>query len=611
MEQSEAVSFFYRQHLQNIHEENSHLSADCPLCKTQGRDYAGRLVVYSQRAGFFNGYFRCLNRCVPGGFPLWFARVMGISSDEVPGHDPDREPFLPPIDYPIANLNNEVNLYHDRLNEETLAWFHRGGVGPAVLAELKIGYNGRYLVYPYVQEDGNCYAARCVFPEREEDCFWHGDEHFITDRHHIFNLQDIGRCEDGALFICQGEKNLLTLKQLGFPGIAVPDCNSLELLAPERFALVHTIFLVMENNAEAAAAAKSVAARIGYKARLFRWPAGLAKNYNLWQLACDKGRDFKAAVLSMIQESKAFSPFSSPQREYGTFCAQLVQESGSSYAALRTGFPQFDQALGGVHGINVIGGAPKSGKSCLAIQIGTEMARRKVPVLYYDFENGRQKIYQRTVSRLSRMTTQAIKAELSSLHAQTKLIPEGCKEGMADKGLQSQEPVLRDFQEMLASFRVVNDRKLNSEIMRRHIDFIRHETRSEYTVVVIDSLHKLPFKDFTEQRTGIDAWLRQFEAIRDELQVSFLIISELSRGRNDGYTDTPHMGMFKGSGDIEYSADNAMVFYPDWDPLDSVRQLRQNKLWLVASREHTPGLVGNYGLDYPYWGFVEKKEEGE
>jgi KaiC/GvpD/RAD55 family RecA-like ATPase len=595
MEQSEAVSFFYLQHLQNIQEEKNHLSADCPVCKKQGREYSGRLVVYLQQAGFFYGYFRCLNRCVPGGFPLWFARFMGISLDDVPGYNPDREAFLPSIDYPIANINNEINLYHDRLNAEILAWFEKGGVGPAVLAELKIGYNGRYLVYPYVQEDGNCYAARCVFPEREEDFFWHGDEHFFTDQHHIFNLQDIGRCEDGALFICQGEKNLLALKQLGFPGVAVPDCHSLELLDPDRFALVHTIFLVMENNAEAVAAARSVAARIGYKARLFSWPAGLAKNYDLWQLACDKGNDFKTAVLAMIQASRAFSPFASPQREYGAFFAQLALESGSSYEALKTGFPLFDQALDGVHGINVIGGAPKSGKSCFAIQIGTEMARRKVPVLYYDFENGRQKIYQRTLSRLSRMTTSAI------------------KEGVTARVVsQPLEQARQDFQEMLASFRVVNDRKLNPEIMRRHIDFIRHETRSEYTVVVIDSLHKLPFKDFGEQRTGIDAWLRQLEAIRDELQVSFLIISELSRGSNDGYTDTPHMGMFKGSGNIEYSADNAMVLYPDWDPVDSmVHQQRQNKLWLVASREHAPGLIGRYGLDYPYWGFVEKVERDE
>lgn len=589
MEPNEAVSLFYRGYLQNIREENTHLIADCPFCQKQGRDYTGRLVVSLNKVGFFYGYFRCLNRCVPGGFLLWFARLMGISPVDVPGYDPDRELSLGKIDYPIVNINNEIKLYQDRLSEEILARFQKAGIGPAVLAELTVGYNGRYLVYPYIQEDGNCYAARCVFPERKEDFFWHGDEHFFGDQHHVFNIQDIQRCENGALFVCQGEENLLALKQLGFPGVAVPDCHSLESLSPERFSFVHTVFIVMENNAEAEAAARSVAAKIGYKARLFRWSAALARDYSLWQLACDKGKDFKAAVLSMIQVSSAFSPFASPRREYDRFLAQLTLESGAAYGALSSGFPQFDQALEGVHGINVIGGAPKSGKSCFAIQIATDMARRKVPVLYYDFENGRQKIYQRTLSRLSRMSTGEIK--------------NGVATGVAGQDL---DRACRDFQDMLGSFRVVNDRKLNSEIMRRHIDFIRHETRSDYTVVVIDSLHKLPFKDFTEQRSGIDAWLRQLEAIRDELQVSFLIISELSRGTGDGYTDMPHMGIFKGSGDIEYSADNALVLAPEWDPLGQVvKEQRQNKLWLVASREHSPGLVARYRLDYPYWGFAE------
>ena len=155
---------------------------------------------------------------------------------------------------------------------------------------------------------------------------------------------------------------------------------------------------------------------------------------------------------------------------------------------------------------------------------------------------------------------------------------------------------------MLFSFRVVNDRKLNPEIMRRHIDFIRHETRSQYTVVVIDSLHKLPFKDISERRSGIDAWLRHMESIRDELQVSFLAISELTRGAEGSYEETPHLGIFKGSGDIEYSADNAMVLVPEQATRD---RCRGNALWLVASREHSPGLIGRYALDFPYWGFTE------
>jgi len=213
-------------------------------------------------------------------------------------------------------------------------------------------------------------------------------------------------------------------------------------------------------------------------------------------------------------------------------------------------------------------------------------------VIYYDFENGRQKIYQRTMIRLSRIEGD-------------KLV----RESFSDDEQLRFDKAHSDFKKMLQHFRVVNDRALSPEIMKRHIDFIRHETQQDYCVVIIDSLHKLPFKDFSERRTGIDAWLRQFESIRDEHKVSFLIISELTRGDRGSYEETPHMGIFKGSGDIEYSADNALVLYPGTDAQDitSISD-RSANLWLVASREHSPGLVAAYQLEYPYWGFKEQEQ---
>jgi replicative DNA helicase len=222
--------------------------------------------------------------------------------------------------------------------------------------------------------------------------------------------------------------------------------------------------------------------------------------------------------------------------------------------------------------------------------MATEMACREIPVLYYDFENGRHRIHQRTLSRICRIDTSKIQ--------EGDFSPE--EEDRFRRGQNT-------FERMLRYFRVINDRKVSPDLMRRHIDFIRHETQNEYTVVVIDSLHKLPFKDLSERRTGIDAWLRQIESIRDELQASFLVISELSRGGDGAYSGEPHMGVFKGSGDIEYSADNAMVLFPEWDHMREEMTDRVNKLWLVGSREHSPGLIGKYVLDYPYWGFREEQ----
>ncbi len=142
--------------------------------------------------------------------------------------------------------------------------------------------------------------------------------------------------------------------------------------------------------------------------------------------------------------------------------------------------------------------------------------------------------------------------------------------------------------------------------MRRHIDFLKHETRKDDLLIVLDSLHKLPFKSLTERRTGIDFWLRQIEAIRDEAYVSFLVISELGRGKGGGYGDKPDMSSFKESGDIEYSADNAMILMPNWDPLDETStHQRKDILWLVASRENSPGQVAEYQVEYPFWRFKE------
>ena len=590
---AQAVYHFYKSHLQNAELDKTTLIADCPFCAEKGLDGSRRLVVIINSEGFFHGYFRCLNRCVPGGFPLWFTSLAKIDPNLTPGFDPDREYNLRQTDFPIQSINKEIKTFQDNLTDAIRARFQSGTVGESALKALSIGYNGRYIVYPYFQEDGNCYTARCVYPDRPEDFFWHGEPQMVSEQYQIFNVQEIQRCENGALVLCEGEENLLTLKQIGLPGTAVADSQLFETIEAERFEFLRTLFIVVSNNGESELRARALASRVGYKVRLLNWPAGCARNYNLWQLAQDKGSRFGSSVVEMVRNSRAFSPFTSPKREHDRFFEQVENQAGPAFARLKSGFARLDESMEGIHGINIIGGPPKVGKSCFMIQIGTEMARHGVPVIYYDFENGRQKIYQRTMTRLSRVEAKKLS-----------------RQQLPEDELPRYEQARQEFKKMLNCFRVVNDRKVTPEIMRRHIDFIRHETRQDYCVVIIDSLHKLPFKDFSERRTGIDAWLRQFESIRDELQVSFLIISELTRGDKGSYEETPHMGVFKGSGDIEYSADNALVLFSTEEQTGAAKRTDQRlNLWLVASREHSPGLVGAYQLEYPYWSFRELAED--
>jgi replicative DNA helicase len=514
---------------------------------------------------------------------------MGIAEGDVPGLDPQSDSYAVDVHYPPRHLAKDVDQFEKLLGQDQKAYFQRFGISDSALKELRVGFNGRYLTYPYYLDSGFAYAARCVMPDREEDHFWHGNADFSKEAFRIYNQREIEHCQGGALFVTEGELNLLILKSLGYPAISVPSSSDLVHIAPERLSLVEHIFLLVANTPEARKSARTLATQLGFKARILSWPAQFKRGHHLSHMAEEETGAVKKQMASMVAASHSFSPFAAPKQERQHLIELIQKGKEKNLIGIETGFARLDAAMDGLRGINIMGGPPKAGKSCFFMQISTKIARRKVPVIYYDFENGRQKIYMRTLVRTSSLPEKKIR----SGH-------------MNDRESVQLKTAMGEFDNMLTYFRVVTDRQLNPEVMRRHIDFLKHETHKDDLLIVLDSLHKLPFKSLNERRTGIDFWLRQIEAIRDEHHVSFLVISELTRGKGGGYGEKPDMGSFKESGDIEYSADNALILMPDWDPLDpdSTRE-RKNRLWLVASRENNPGLVAQYQLEYPYWRFRE------
>ncbi len=586
----EQIRNFYLQHLPGAAVKGHKLSAPCPFCARDDANVdAGILVVLLNPDSYFRGYFRCTSQCIPGGFHFYFAHLLGIGDTSVPGADAQTEPYAQDVHFPPRHLAAELDQFESLMGEDQRAYFDRFSVSQTVLKELRVGFNGRYIVYPYFLDNGFAYAGRCVMPDREDDHFWHGNEAFTTEDFRVYNLPEIERCQGGALFLTEGELNLLILKSLGYPAISVPSSADLLNIEPERLAQIQHIFLLVSNTPEARQSARHLATQLGFRARILSWPDTFKKGNHLLHMAEEDKSGLKKKVAVMIGASQAFSPFTSPKLERRHLIEFMEREKGKTLLGIETGFTKLDAAMDGLSGINIMGGPPKAGKSCFFMQISTKIARRKVPVIYYDFENGRQKIYMRTLVRTSSLIEKKIR-----------------NGNLNDEEAAQFKAAMGEFDDMLTYFRVVTDRQLNPEVMRRHIDFLKHETRKDDLLIVLDSLHKLPFKSLTERRTGIDFWLRQIEAIRDEHHVSFLVISELSRGKGGGYGEKPDMGSFKESGDIEYSADNALILMPEWDPMDpdSTRE-RKNTLWMVASRENNPGQVAQYQLEYPYWRFRE------
>jgi replicative DNA helicase len=585
----EQIKAFYRKHLPQAEEKAKHLTAPCPFCSSSADQTIGKIDIDVDERSYFRGYFTCTAHCNEGGFHFHFGALMGIEADGVPGFDPDATPYAMDVAYPNQHLETEITQFISLLGDAQAEHFARFGVTQTTLGRLKVGFNGRYLVYPYIQETGLAYAARCVMPGRPGDNFWHGNESFSKAPFNIYNVREIDRCKGGALIITEGEPNLLILKELGYPAISVPAPMDLSGIPAQRLEGIDHVFLLVANTPEALQSASKLAVNLGFKARILSWPSNAKRGRQLSDLAAEDAGELGQYLAAMIETSKSFSPFASPEKEQRRLVELLAREKGRQMLGLKTGFPKLDIALDGLRGINILGGPPKAGKSSFFMQISTELALHHTPVIYYDFENGRQKIYLRTIVRLSGIPEKNIRTG-----------------GLDPAGSASLKRTLATFGTMLNYFRVVTDRELTPDVMRRHIDFLKKESRRDKLLVVLDSLHKLPFRDLSERRTGIDFWLRQCEAIRDEEGADFLIISELSRDRGGNYGEKPDLGSFKASGDIAYSADNAMILMPAWDPLDPAPDAaRKNNLWLVASRENNPGRVAAYTIDFPYWRFLE------
>ncbi|RPI77341.1 MAG: DNA helicase, partial [Desulfobacteraceae bacterium] len=455
MNPGDKIQPFYLAHLQGAKLEGTMLKASCPFCANPENLKPGLLVVYLDPESYFYGYFRCSNRCKPGGFAPYFGRLLGLDPQAVPGFDPDRSGYVRDIVFPPKNINADIKKFRVLMAEPQINFFNEFGISKPVLEELKIGYNGRYLVFPYFLEDGNCYAARCILPEREEDYFWHGDDRFAAAEFQIYNVEEVDRCEDGALFITDGEKNLAILKELGYPGIAVPNIDTLEALDPERFAYINHIFLILNHSPEAQLAARTLATRLGFKVRILKWPPNVKRDFHLSMLAKEKGKELRPIFTQMMKNAKAFSPFPAPDREHQNFMNGLERAKGRELLGFSTGLAKMDEALDGIRGINIMGGQPKAGKSCFFMQVSTAMAGKKIPVIYYDFENGREKIYTRTLCRLSRLSEREMRA--------------GSPDRAASERLESADS---DFKKLLHYFRVVTDRKVSPEIMKRQIDFL-------------------------------------------------------------------------------------------------------------------------------------------
>lgn len=173
--------------------------------------------------------------------------------------------------------------------------------------------------------------------------------------------------------------------------------------------------------------------------------------------------------------------------------------------------PSFSDRLGGgLVGLTVLSGEPAVGKSTFSWQAALDVSAQGTPVLYYDLDNGMATLLDRTRQMLGN--------NLDAIRAATARI------------------YLRD-----------SVRTLESDLL--HVP--------APALVVVDIFQDLPTPSEFE-RQGLARWIHRLKALRGR-GYHILVVSEVARAY---YGGNVALAAYKGSGEIEYSADLGLQMVP-------------------------------------------------
>jgi replicative DNA helicase len=275
---------------------------------------------------------------------------------------------------------------------------------------------------------------------------------------------------------------------------------------------------------------------------------------------------------------------------------ETALEEGTKRVA--TGWRRLDRALAGGFGVpslNLIGAAPKSGKSTWAQIIAERHAEAGGFVYYVDLENGRRRFVRRMLCRRAQLGGAQAAA---ALRAQRQGVFESLEQVARWKEAKRwvQERLSPGF---LAEFTPPKN-------FAARVAAARERAGNRQLLIVIDSLQKLPM-DLEDRRAGVDGWIRLLERLRHEHEAAVLLISEIKRDQKGQYT--AHEAAFKESGGIEYAADLAMTLTrPTADEGTEARSTL--RVELARDCDDDPrGEVADYRPLFPFYGLEEVEQE--
>ena len=273
-----------------------------------------------------------------------------------------------------------------------------------------------------------------------------------------------------------------------------------------------------------------------------------------------EGGDVDAAVAGLLKDAFSLAKDKKLVREYPNEAEDALdflkvlesrRADGRAWLGLDSGFKHLNEVLNGLtEGVFILAGAPSTGKTTWAKQVADAVAvTEKVPVLFWSFEQSKEELRIKSLSRLASVDSRAIwKGRTSGdTWAEVEKAAEDYRRGPG-RWLTIIEGGREDTLDRVRSVAVM----------------AKHKAGDKPVLLVLDYLQIIPAApDAPEDtRARIDWNLSELRRLSRDLKSPVLVISSQNRAAYAGNAK-PSLAALKESGGIEYTADAVICLWRD------------------------------------------------
>ncbi len=216
-----------------------------------------------------------------------------------------------------------------------------------------------------------------------------------------------------------------------------------------------------------------------------------------------------------------------------------------------------------------IAGAPRRGKTTFTLELATNVATNcKIPVLFFTYEQTKKNLTYRLLAKESRLNPDTLQRR----KIRSDMIMDAKFMGGWKK-----------MQAYMDYFYIIEATKVDTiDRIRAYAYNVMQDFDTSNIMIFIDYIQKMPLpRTYTDEKFKVEEISTELKALSIELNNPIMTISSLSKeGCMIDATDSaerPTMYHCKGSGDLEYDLDCAMIQSKDWGDTRELHQQLSHK----------------------------------